>query len=142
MNWIGVKALVAEWTVEEDALHIYLAFLVQIGAAALLRRSLGSWLPWAAVFVLELVNEFLDIWLGGEPDLHAWQISGGVHDLINTMLLPTALLILCRRSPRLFDRSNALTREARADEPGPSEADADAIPAGLEVPDATVSRRA
>jgi hypothetical protein len=42
------------------------------------------------------------MWLGEEAHLKQWQFDGAKHDIINTMILPTALLLLCRYSPRLF----------------------------------------
>lgn len=32
-----------------------------------------------------------------------WQVVSGVHDIINTMILPTLLLVLCRRAPHLLN---------------------------------------
>ncbi len=87
---------------EKDALHIYAALFVQIAAALLSHRSLGHVFPWLAVLALELVNEVIDVVRGGEPNLMPWQVVSGVHDVINTMILPTALLLLCRRTPALF----------------------------------------
>ncbi|MEO7826019.1 MAG: hypothetical protein ABIR60_02660, partial [Allosphingosinicella sp.] len=61
MDWEHVKDTISLWTqLERDALHIYAAMLVQIGAAALFRRSLASPLPWLAVLAAELLNEVLD----------------------------------------------------------------------------------
>ena len=91
---------------ERDALHIYAALLVQIAAAKLSRRSLGHVLPWLVVLGVELINEIFDIWRGGEPRLMSWQIVAAMHDVINTMLLPTALLILCRQAPGVFSWRN------------------------------------
>ena len=102
MDWMGMKGLAADLLIAKDALHIYLAFVIQISAAALFRRPLSSGLPWMTVLLLELVNEGLDIWLGEELQLKQWQLVGASHDLVNTMILPTALLILCRTSPGLF----------------------------------------
>ena len=59
-------------------------------------------MPWLTVLLLELVNEGLDMWLGEEVQLKRWQLEGAVHDLVNTMILPTALLLLCRYAPGLF----------------------------------------
>ena len=54
------------------------------------------------MLALELVNEVIDVVRGGEPHLMPWQVVSGVHDVINTMILPTVLLLLCRRAPALF----------------------------------------
>ena len=102
MDWMGLKDLAADLTIAKDALHIYLAFVIQVSAAAILRKSLASGLPWLVVLLFELVNEGLDMWLGEEAQLKQWQLEGAAHDLVNTMILPTALLFLCRYSPGLF----------------------------------------
>jgi len=102
-----MKGLAADLLIAKDALHIYLAFIIQISAAALFRRSLASGLPWMTVLAFELVNEGLDLWLGEELHFKRWQMEGAAHDIINTMILPTALLLLCRYSPGLFRRGRS-----------------------------------
>ena len=102
MEWFGLKDEAARMLFDKDALHIYAALLIQIAAAKLSRRSLGHVLPWLAVLSVELINEISDLWRGGEPELKAWQVVGGIHDLINTMIVPTVLLLLCRQAPELF----------------------------------------
>lgn len=102
MDWMGLKDLAADLLIAKDALHIYLAFVIQVSAAALFRKPLSSGLPWLTVLLFELVNEGLDMWLGEELHLKQWQIVGAAHDLINTMILPTVLLLLCRYAPGLF----------------------------------------
>ena len=102
MDWMGMKDLAADLLIAKDALHIYLAFVIQVSAAAIFRKSLASGLPWLVVLLFELVNEGLDMWLGEELQLKQWQFDGAAHDLMNTMILPTALLLLCRYAPGLF----------------------------------------
>ena len=102
--WTELKVRFAEATVAMDALHIYSGFLVQILAALLLRRSLASPLPWLAVLAAEIANEWLDLFRGETAQVEPWQLDGAVHDLVNTMVLPTALMLLTRYAPRLFAR--------------------------------------
>ena len=104
MDWMGLKGLAADLSVEKDALHIYAAFAVQAGAAALLRTSLARWLPWFVVLAVELANEWMDVWFGEEAHIQQWQLDGARHDLINTMILPTVILLLARYAPGLFRR--------------------------------------
>jgi len=103
MNWLDIKNEAARLLFEKDALHIYAAVIIQLVAAQLSRKSLGHWLPWSAVLGLELCNELLDVVLGQEPTLKAWQLVGAAHDLFNTMIMPTLLLVLCRRAPDLWN---------------------------------------
>lgn len=107
MDWMGMKDLAADLSIAKDALHIYLAFIIQVSAAVIFRKSLGNALPWLTVLVVELVNEGLDMWLGEELHLKRWQLEGATHDLVNTMILPTALLFLCRFAPGIFRRGRS-----------------------------------
>ncbi len=92
--WGGEKiALATELGVEEDGLHV----LVGVGLLLLLalvtgRRLDDPWL-WLAVLVAECANEAVDLTSVGGPEAN-WPAS--LHDLILTMLLPTALLLLLR----------------------------------------------
>ena len=101
MDWDALKDEAARMLLEKDALHIYAALVVQLVAARLSNRSLGHLLPWKIVLGFELVNEVSDIVRGGEPRLMPWQVVSAVHDILNTMALPTVLLLLCRRAPGL-----------------------------------------
>jgi cell shape-determining protein MreD len=103
IDWISIKNELARLTVEKDALHIYAALVVQLAAAFLLRKPLGSWLPWLAVLAAAVANEAGDFLLDEtESSIQQWQIDGSIHDLVNTMLLPTLLLLLVRYRPALF----------------------------------------
>ncbi len=106
-DWIAFKNLLAAITVEKDALHIYASLLIQLAAAFLLRKPLSSLLPWIAVLVAALLNEAGDLILDEtEKQIQQWQISGALHDLANTMVLPTILLLLVRYAPNLFRGSD------------------------------------
>ena len=105
MDWLQIKTYVAELTVSKDALHIYAALFIQVATALAVRVPLSSIIPWSAVLALELVNEGLDLLFEKEPYIHRWQIEGSIHDLINTMILPTILMLLVRYVPSLFLRS-------------------------------------
>ena len=101
MDLEQVKNAIATWTdLERDALHIYAAILLQIGSAALLRRSLASPLPWLAVLAAALVNELLDVRRDGV--FEDWERAAALHDLWNSMLVPTILLLLARFAPGLL----------------------------------------
>jgi len=103
LDWEQVKSAISIWTdLERDALHIYASILLQIGSAALLRRSLASPLPWLAVLAAAILNEALDIRRDGL--FEEWERAAALHDLWNTMLVPTILALLVRFAPRLVTR--------------------------------------
>ncbi len=102
MDWLGLKGVAATLLLEKDALHVYAAFAIQVAAALVMRKSLGHWGPWLMVLGFALINESLDMLLGEEASIKPWQVRGAAHDLVNTMVLPTALLILSRFRPGLF----------------------------------------
>lgn len=120
MQWIQFKDYLSQvTTLNEDALHIYAAVLIQLAAAVLLRRSLASVWPWLAVWVLIFVNEALDLWLPGDP-LGQWQIVGTIQDSWNTMAIPTLLWLLAYHAPALLVGQRArpaLASEARPPQP-------------------------
>lgn len=101
-GWYHAKTFVEHAIAfSDDALHIWAGVLIQLLAAALLRRSLGSWWAWSAVLVLELANEAVDLWVERWPDL-AQQLGEGGKDIVLTLLLPSLLLLISRRWPRLL----------------------------------------
>jgi hypothetical protein len=103
VDWEAIKQAVAAWTeLERDALHIYAAVLIQIGAAALLRRTLASPWPWLVVLAFALANEWLD--MNRDALVEAWEKEAALHDLWNSMLLPTLLMLVARFAPGLMAR--------------------------------------
>ena len=81
MEWLLFKDWLAAVTgLSEDALHIYAALFIQIGVAALIRRSVAHLLPWLCVLLVLLANEAADIYLPGHP-VEPWQIEVGGNPL-------------------------------------------------------------
>jgi hypothetical protein len=107
MDWLTFKNIVEQLPISKDALHIYVALGIQVAAALTFRRSLGSIVPWSAVLIAELLNEALDLHFEKEAYIHKWQILGSVHDLVNTLILPTALMVGVRFVPNLFQSRHA-----------------------------------
>lgn len=108
MNWYQVKvALVSLTDLHMDALHVHAGVLLQLGAALVLRRSIASPLPWAAVLAIALLNEGYDLRAEVWPTRDE-QYAAAVKDLWNTMLLPTLLMLGCRFLPRLFHRTGRM----------------------------------
>ncbi len=78
-----------------DALHIHVGLAAMIGTALILRKSLGSLLPWLAAAVAASAGEALDMWDDLES-LGRWRWDAGLHDLVNTIFWPTILLLIAR----------------------------------------------
>lgn len=131
MDWVALKDQIELVTgLPEDALHIYFGVLIQLTAALLLRRPIAGLLPWIVVLFFLLVNEWIDLTVTGVPP-EPWQIEGSLWDIVNTMLLPSALLLIARFAPGLLVR-NRCSAAAPASDPGPI---GDAAP-DRSVPDA------
>lgn len=89
------QGLVDTTGLSRDALHIHVGLLIMVIGFVFLgsfRRVVGVWL---LVLAIAIVNELFD--------LHAWYgWTGGfnwldsIHDLINTMLWPSVLLLAAR----------------------------------------------
>ena len=84
-----------------DTLHVMGGVIIQLLAAAVMRRSLRQAGPWLVVLVLELANEAYDLWIERWPSL-GMQLGEGLRDLLGTMLLPTLLWWVARYRPRLL----------------------------------------
>ena len=117
MDWYEMKHWLEEWSgLGLDALHVHAGVLGQLGAAALLRRSLASPWPWLIVFLAAVANEWWDLTYEIWPTRDD-QWAESVRDTWNTMLLPTVLLILARFAPGLLaaKQARALNRAREAD---------------------------
>ena len=101
-SWYQVKELVRHatgWPM--DTLHVMAGVVLQLLAAAVLRTSLASKWPWLIVLLLELGNEFVDLWVERWPSL-GMQLGEGLRDVISTMLLPIILWWIASRHSRLL----------------------------------------
>jgi hypothetical protein len=92
--WIGYKTRLVDYVgLTNDAMHIHGSILILFVSAIILRRRPDSIWCWLIVLIAELFNEFADLkgLAPGEASMDA-----SVHDLYNTMLWPTVILILGR----------------------------------------------
>lgn len=79
----------------KDALHIYVAVIVFVGSCLLFRWKATQWKPWCLVLAAALLGEAWDLrdsLVYGTPV----RLAANVHDVWNTMLVPTALLLAAR----------------------------------------------
>jgi hypothetical protein len=109
-QWIGYKIwLVDNIGLSNDALHVHVSILILFVSGILLRRRPDSIWCWLIVLIAELFNEYADVkgLAPGEASIEA-----GLHDLYNTMLVPTVLLIFGRllfppRAQKLQENADA-----------------------------------
>lgn len=95
-QWVAWKGdLVGLTDLDRDALHIYAGVVVQLGVALATRRGLGRRLPWVAALLVALIVEAADIYVEIWPSA-VMQGGKAVHDLVNTMIVPTLLFIYTR----------------------------------------------
>ncbi len=102
MNWLEIKIwLEATSGLDRDALHIYGAVGIQLLFALFFKRSLASLWPWLFAFAAALANEYVDFQQAGTNEASiAIYKDESIHDLWNTMLLPTGLLLIARFWPK------------------------------------------
>lgn len=100
---IQMKVALTEWSgLARDAMHIYVALIIFM--LACLRWRAWQWKPWFLVFLAALIGEAIDIRESLRLDNRAY-LAGNWHDLWNTMLLPTVLMLTARYTTILAPRS-------------------------------------
>jgi hypothetical protein len=95
MKWGGVK-LAAErfFGLTADAMHVHVSILLLLFFALVTRRRLYHPMPWCLLLLTELVNEFIDL---NQPSGSVENnLPASVHDMLNTMFLPTVLIVALR----------------------------------------------
>jgi hypothetical protein len=93
-TWIGYKMRLVEFVgLTNDAMHVHGSILILFVSAIVLRRRPDSIWCWLIVLIAELFNEYAD--LRGTAPGEATN-EAAIHDLYNTMLWPTLILILGR----------------------------------------------
>jgi hypothetical protein len=107
IGWYQLKLFVEHASgISMDALHVLVGFGLFLLAARLLKRPLGSFLPWIALLLVELANEAYDLGVELWPTF-ASQLGEGAKDILLTMALPSLLLAIARWRPGwLIDRVN------------------------------------
>ena len=74
-----------------DAMHIHMGVALLLLFAWVTRRPLHDWRPWLMLLVVEVANEIIDMNQRAGSLERNWAASR--HDLINTMFLPTLLVL-------------------------------------------------
>ena len=106
MDWMSFKTAVTEATgVSRDALHLLAGCGVHLTLVLLFRSWVGAFWPVGVIALAELANEWLDLtsdtWINGMRGQQWWE-SG--KDVVMTLAIPLALVLLCRVAPSKFRR--------------------------------------
>jgi hypothetical protein len=76
--------------------HLIGGPVIFMAAALVMRKPLSSWWPWLVVFLIAILNEFIDLAIETWPR-RAVQYGESVSDLLLTIGIPTVMLISARR---------------------------------------------
>jgi hypothetical protein len=87
--------IVSATGLSKDALHIYVGLFVFLAVVSVLRRPIHSSGPWLSVLCVAFALEFMDM-RDDLSSLGKWRWAASVHDIVNTMVWPTVLLLLSR----------------------------------------------
>ena len=107
--WFDLKEMaVADTGVSRDGLHVFSGLAGLLLVSLVTRRPVASMLPWLVVISVAIANEAYDmnyeIWPAGDRDL---QWAASVHDVWNTVLAPTVLMLLVRFRPMVLTEKRA-----------------------------------
>jgi hypothetical protein len=90
--------------VSSDAIHVLVGAVLHLLIAAVLRSSVASWRPLAAVAVAQIANELLDFHYDIWPD-HVRQVGESIKDCLLTLAVPVMLMVTVRIAPGLFGKA-------------------------------------
>lgn len=101
MFFATIKEAIADDTGFADTvLHIHGGLLIFLLARLITRRSIGSFIPFAWVLVLELLNEGIDRFNHG-----LWRWDDMTNDVVNTLFWPFVLSLAVRLRPLVKDHA-------------------------------------
>lgn len=102
MEWYQFKLFLGHASgVDMATFHVLVGVPVQLTVALVLGLPVTRWIPWLAVLMLEIVNEWIDLRVEKWPD-PGMQYGNGVNDILLTMLLPTLILAVGRLRPGIL----------------------------------------
>jgi hypothetical protein len=110
--WDAITSAMTSWhegklfiehtiAINHDALHVIVGVLLWVALGLVVRRPLSSWYPWLWLLAFILWNETVDLWVERWPN-PGQQYGEGAKDVLLTILLPAALMLVVRWRPGLF----------------------------------------
>ena len=105
MRWLyDLKLWAVDVTgLEKDALHIYVALVVFVAANLVFGWKAREGKAILVVLIVAVANEVADIRYNLRVENDPY-LSGSLHDIVNTMILPVVLVALARWT-KLFERN-------------------------------------
>lgn len=102
LGWFDFKTFLEHASaISNDAVHVLVGGFGTLLVAFVTRRSIADWLPWLFVLFGALANEAVDLWVEQWPNA-AMQYGESAKDIALTLAIPTALLAIARRCPRIL----------------------------------------
>jgi hypothetical protein len=95
--------ILAHTGLSRDAIHVYIGLFVFFFVALVSRRPIKSLTPWLAVVFVACALEIPD----AIDDVHAfgyWRLAASGHDIVNTLLWPSVMVVLAKFTPAIFTR--------------------------------------
>ena len=118
-SWGPTKQATEEFlNLSPNTLHVLVGFGLLMGLALATGRRLDNPSLWLVVLLIELANEAVDMTTPGGPEVY-WLYS--LNDVIVTMAIPTAILLLLRWTDRQAEASADSASEANSARPSVDE---------------------
>jgi len=89
----------------KDALHVHVGLLLFVGSALIFRWPIHGWRPWAVALAGVLIGEAWDL---RDSMVYHTRIDlwANLHDVWNTMLWPSLLVVLARTTALFGPRAH------------------------------------
>lgn len=112
------KNLLVDLTaLSKDALHIYVGLIIFLAACLVFGWKARQWKPWLVVLAAAVAGEVIDVF-DSHFDNDPVRPYANVKDILNTMIAPTALMLVARWSG-IFVPDVPSSNEAEVADPAP-----------------------
>ncbi len=99
-----IKLLIVEYSgLAKDALHIYVALIIFIGACLIFKWKAWQWKPVLLVLAVAIIGEVFDMRYNQLRENDPF-VRSSLHDIWNTLLVPLIIFTAARYS-LIFQRS-------------------------------------
>lgn len=103
------KDVIVELTdLSKDALHLHVSVLIFLGGCVVFGWRASTWKPWLLVLAFALLGELWDIQYSIADD-DPLKPVGNLKDIINTMFVPSLLMLLARYTDTFVRKQEPLS---------------------------------